>query len=325
MPFEIEMLSVKAADAIIIRYFDEVNNEVVILIDAGRKEHGGRVVQHIDRFTKGSIDLAICTHPDEDHIGGFFEVVDKVPIDEFWIHDPTRHVNKIEKLTEAIDGSRLYKGGLQTLNETLKDSLNLLELIDSKRTIRRDREPFEGTEYEKAPLKIIGPTKPTYQQLLSKYRDVSVLLGREKDMGFAEKIILESKLGDVLKKYNDGSKENNSSAITLFTPANRKYLFTSDTKSKFIREASEKYDLIELDWMQVPHHGSIYNIDEDVIKILKPKVAYVSGDGSDHYPNEKVVELLKSYDCNVYSTAKNNLLHRRGTSKRPGYGKATPL
>ena len=325
MPFEIEMLSVKAADAIIIKYFAEANNEVVILIDAGRKEHGRKVVQHIERFTKGSIDLAICTHPDEDHIGGFFEVVDKVLIEEFWIHDPRKHKIDIKGVRELIDESRLYQNGLQTLNETLKDSISLLELIDSKETILRTREPFEGTKFDKAPLMIIGPTRLEYQKLLSQYRDVSILLENEKKANSIDRILLESSLGDDIKKYNDRSRENNSSAITLFTPGNLNYLFTSDSKSSYILDACKKYSVSKLDWMQVPHHGSRANTEEEMIKRLKPDIAYVSGDGSTHYPHKTVVELFKSYDCKVYSTAKNNLLHRRGTPRQPGYGKASPL
>lgn len=93
MPFEIEMLAVGVADAIILRYIDPSDQEFVILIDAGNKKDGKKVVDQIKRWNRNKyIDLAICTHPDSDHIGGFFYVVDNIDIKEFWIHDPSQHV-----------------------------------------------------------------------------------------------------------------------------------------------------------------------------------------------------------------------------------------
>jgi beta-lactamase superfamily II metal-dependent hydrolase len=103
--------------------------------------------------------------------------------------------------------------------------------------------------------------------------------------------------------------------ITFFTPDNLKYLFTADTKSEFLLKAHEKYNLANLDWLQIPHHGSKYgskyNIDKSVIEILNPTVGYISGDGSANYPNSLVVDALKAAKCKVYSTAKSNLLHRK--------------
>ena len=91
--FEIDMLNVGAADAILIRCFNEQNYEYIILVDAGNKKDGEQITNHIKKYYQQQyIDLAICTHPDNDHIGGFEYVLDNIEIKEFWIHDPAAHV-----------------------------------------------------------------------------------------------------------------------------------------------------------------------------------------------------------------------------------------
>lgn len=63
--FEIEMLSVGNADSSIIRWYSSQNHEYVVLIDAGNKSDGKKIIEQIKTHTNQKyIDLAICTHPD---------------------------------------------------------------------------------------------------------------------------------------------------------------------------------------------------------------------------------------------------------------------
>ena len=57
-------------------------------------------MNHINKYYKQKyIDLAICTHCDSDHYGGFKELIEEhkkqksFSIRKFWIHDPYQHVN----------------------------------------------------------------------------------------------------------------------------------------------------------------------------------------------------------------------------------------
>jgi len=62
MPFEIEMLSVGAADSMLLRHFNDNEEDIVILIDAGNSKDGPKIVNQINKWTnKKYIDLAICT------------------------------------------------------------------------------------------------------------------------------------------------------------------------------------------------------------------------------------------------------------------------
>ena len=330
MPFEIEMLSVGVADSILIRYFNEREEEIVILIDAGNRKDGRKIVNHINKWTdKKYIDLAICTHPDGDHIGGFFHVVKNVPIREFWIHDPSNHKVAVKQLQEILHSKNEIEKGLKCLLENLDDSLNLLSLIDSK-GIRRDREPFAGLQYELAPLFLVGPTESYYESLLSRFRDVDNLFEEEKNLEKSlegGQFITESlTTQQIIDKDKDRSKENNSSTILLFQPNNLKCLFTSDAGPDALQKAHDEYDLSGLDWLDVPHHGSSYNLSTKLIKIFNPKRAYISCDGSKHYPNPAVVAELKNAGCKVFSTAKSGkIFYSSDRPSRAGYSKSTPL
>lgn len=69
--YQIEMLNVGAADALLIYYtFDR--GDRLILVDGGNYSDGERIMNHIHAYypRRPYIDLAIITHPDDDHIGG---------------------------------------------------------------------------------------------------------------------------------------------------------------------------------------------------------------------------------------------------------------
>ena len=102
--FEIDMLDVKAADAFLLHAFIDYEGrevEYVVLIDAGNEGDGKKILNHINTyFTQKYIDLAICTHCDSDHYGGFKELIEEhkkttstFEIKQFWVHDPYKHVD----------------------------------------------------------------------------------------------------------------------------------------------------------------------------------------------------------------------------------------
>jgi len=314
----------------IIRYLlPQTGYEVVILIDAGNIQDGPKIVEHINTYTNQKyIDLAICTHPDADHIGGFLHVVDHIRIEEFWIHDPSKHKVNAKKLLESLEKSDTLKKGLSLVIENLRHSDNLISAIDHKGIKRR--EPFAGLTYELMPLTVVGPTEGYYEQLLGRFRDADLL--------WEEELLLEKSLKggpliseglntkQILDRNNDRSKENNSSAILLFTPDDKKHLFTSDAGPEALIRASEDYDLSDLDWLDVPHHGSRYNLTSELIELFKPKIAFISCDGSKHYPNPAVVAELKKIGCEIHATyLTKDLRKSEGILGEYGYRPSTPI
>jgi len=70
--YEIDMLNVASADAFLIHFFDDDTNcEYIVLIDGGNYSDGKKIAKFIrDNYSQDYIDLAICTHCDDDHFCG---------------------------------------------------------------------------------------------------------------------------------------------------------------------------------------------------------------------------------------------------------------
>jgi beta-lactamase superfamily II metal-dependent hydrolase len=333
MPFEIEMLSLGNADSSIIRYIDEQGEERIIVIDAGHKGDGEKVVALLEKYSKNKkIDLAICTHPDADHIEGFFHIVENYPIDEFWIHDPLSYAVDISSLKEAAEDSGLEKS-LSYLLENLNDSKSLIRLIDEADITRK--EPFAGLRHDFIPIAVIGPTMEFYIERLSRFRDIDKLVQEDNALKKGlDYLIFESEKNTavLLNSKNEKSHENNSSAIICFYPNERKFLFTSDAGPLALEHALSNSNIKNVPeiryiyWMTVPHHGSIYNLNTDIITAIHPEIACISCKGKNGYPHSAVVTELDKINCRVYSTGSSgNLLYRNLVPKREGYNPAKTI
>jgi len=319
MKFEIDMLDVGNADSFLIRYFGDDEKEIVILIDAGKSQHGDMVADHILKYTlKGKVDLAICTHLDNDHIGGFQKVLDKINITEFWIHDPTKYRATVKKmlLLKKTDVSPT-----RALLESLNQSISLIDRI-SKMTSLTHKEPFAGLTYEKAPIKILAPTEQYYVDKLKDFKDIHQLFENEKILSPQNyQKVFELKAGI------DSSKSNNSSVVTLFHPPTGNFFFTADADISGLEVAKSNSNIQNLRWMQIPHHGSINNINAENLKFFNPRIAYISASGKENKPHPNIIEMIKNEtSAEIYTTADNGaLLFRSGTPERNGYSKATPI
>ncbi len=75
----ITFLDVGSADAAIIS-----SPECAILIDGGTYDCGQEIYRHLFHMGIDHLDLMVNTHPDKDHLGGFSQVLAKIPVEEYW-------------------------------------------------------------------------------------------------------------------------------------------------------------------------------------------------------------------------------------------------
>ncbi|MDR3076903.1 MAG: MBL fold metallo-hydrolase [Synergistaceae bacterium] len=68
------------ADSFLFRLPDGRN----ILVDAGTRKSGGALVSRLRRLGVKQIDVAVATHPHEDHIGGMAGVIRAFQVKRFW-------------------------------------------------------------------------------------------------------------------------------------------------------------------------------------------------------------------------------------------------
>ncbi len=329
MKFEIEMLNVGNADAMILRYFGPNPYggewEYVVTIDAGNRNDGKKVIQFIhDHCGQDYIDLAVCTHPDNDHIGGYFEIVDKIEIKEFWIHDPALHVS-IDEVRRAISLASLQRK-MTKITESINNNVNLIELLDRRRIPRR--EPFQGLRHPVIPIMVLGPSESFYEQLLKTFRSVDGLFKEEEILEYdsLSDLSLVESLSATLDQDDDRSSENNSSAILFFYPPGFKCLFTGDAGPMALDKVVVQYpsETHKVNFLDVPHHGSKKNLTSTLVTHFSPQFACVSGKGQGKYPSRAVVSALQKVGSIVGSTSRNggNLLYFVNMPIKPGYGPA---
>lgn len=141
--YEIDMLDVADADAFLIRFYDENDTPYTVLVDGGRYTDGEKVQEFIrNQYNTYTINLAICTHCDDDHYGGLLWLVENmknnpsnsVDIKELWVNDPGLHSwasdyerrrsdIAVQKQARAVYTLQNGKNFLTTIEE-LKNSKN---------------------------------------------------------------------------------------------------------------------------------------------------------------------------------------------------------
>ena len=332
--FEIDMLDVGAADTILIHAF--VNNqdrelEYVVLVDAGNEGDGTKIINHIRKYYKQQyIDLAICTHCDSDHYGGFKEIIEKgIKIKTFWVHDPYQHVD-----INDVYYIKKYPTLKRRLHDiyAFKNSTNLLDLIDKARIPRE--EAFTGKKYSSLNIKVLGPDKDYYESLIPDFSDDLAFKTEEEDFDLETYNFSEEDKSEIysqaLEEANDDpSKVNQSSIIFSFSAFNNTYLFTGDAGKEALSRVINNdngYDLKYIHWLKVPHHGSKHNLNNEIIQYFHPKISYISTEKYGKFVNRCTVNALKKVG-NVYSTQDDNgsKWHHEKTDNREDYSSSKSL
>ncbi len=315
MPLEIDMLSVGDGDAIVV-CTSEGDREHVVLFDCGGKEDASIVVDHLAAYTRRGniVDLLINTHPHNDHILGLRDIVERLCVKEILIHEPDSYRAAIESNKTFYHAEGRYEA-----NQSIKVLGDAILFIDSK-TIPRSQPFADATQPVKlldgGELTILGPTESFYEQQVQSMKSSDRFRETAGDC-------------EIIDAEDDNSPFNKSSVICLITHGSFKYLLTADAGPSALENAKEfaKGELKAVHWMQIPHHGSKYNISCELIEYFAPSLAYVSAAGThSNRPNAAVVRAYKDFPgkdsgSKVYGTHKTGSLwiHSVGAQERGNY------
>lgn len=308
--YKLHFLSVGDADSMVISYQTSIlSSRQIVLIDAGNVSDAGTIKKFLlDNYKTLKIDLAICTHPDKDHKGGFFELLedDDIEIVDFWYNDPSMYVCA-DDLKDKLTEGECIKYCRRVFNHPDDSKKNLIEIAKIKCTgiVRGVR---DGDKFTSIPLSIVGPSTSFLREAAKEMVENFVELKDEPDMERYEEKALpnddESK--SVIDEDDDLSATNKNSLIVLFAP-NRKFLLLGDATCASIRDAMEHHDLSQC-VIKVPHHGSKHNLTTEIIENLNIVQSVISAQGSKKHPNSAIVHWLSKYG-NVYSTHKSKDLY----------------
>lgn len=335
--YEIDMLGVGAADALLVRFFDENDKAYIILVDAGNYCNGETIAKFVkERYNTFQIDLAICTHCDDDHFGGFIFLLEdmknnpqtSVDIKKILINDPGLHITQNDvKYYQNLDNVRkearsVYDGHGNNLLELIWDLSRKRRLSYSEAFSDGYNSEFDGL------IDILGPSTEYYRTQALLFRndlqpyDYAIVDDSEDAYEIPEtKNIYSKKLDEA---GSDPSHHNKSSIIFLFKPDDEHYfLFTGDADEDSFSNFKYRCDVDKIKniyWMKIPHHGSAHNMSNNMINHIRPSIAYVSTEKYGHYLDKSVVGALKKIGTSIYSTKNSvNIWHHHNTPDREDY------
>ena len=105
--------------------------------------------------------------------------------------------------------------------------------------------------------------------------------------------------------------ENDNSSVLYFNYKNLKFLFMADASIKRENDILDMYDLNDIDFLKVGHHGSNTSSSKRFIDSINPKYSLISVGENNRYghPKEAVLDILK--DSKIYRTDKDGSIEIR--------------
>ncbi len=336
MAYEVDYMPVgegeKSGDAIVLRFGNLTGpreQQTVIVIDGGYQESGELLVNHInEHYGTNEVNYVILTHPDIDHASGLCVVLEKMKVGALIMHKPWEHAEDIKSL---FQNGKITASGLQDKIEKSLQHASDLESMAQKKGIPI-YEPFEGTYLDNV-FHVLGPSKDYYQSLLPHFKDMpapKISLGAFAPIfRKAEEVAnwIQDHIGiDLLDDDNDTtSASNNTSAIIVFVIDGHKLLFTGDAGKTALLNAiayadSKGFSLTDLNFLDVPHHGSKRNLSSKILKKIKATTAFISAPtDSPKHPAKRVTNALRKHGHSVYVTRGKSILHHNQGNAR-GWG-----
>ena len=271
----------------------------------------GNLFEVIERIRNNGqfIDLLILTHFDDDHIGGILRWLNKDKtafriIKKVWFNSGKEIAKKfdidenkdldIEIVEESDDFQTSPKQGIKFENY-LKDN-NLWE-----GTI-----VHQGLNYDLFGLKfkILSPNNAKLERLLSLYKK------QDDYFTSGSKYDFKTTLNDFISQENESNfifKEdvgvaNGSSIAFIMEYGNKNFLFLADAHPLVIIDGLKKLGYSEVNQLsaelvKISHHGSMYNTNKELLKIVKSDNYLISSNASKHgLPNKRTISRI--IDCN---------------------------
>ena len=96
--------------------------------------------------------------------------------------------------------------------------------------------------------------------------------------------------------------ENDNSNVIYFNYNNYKFLFMGDAGVKREKDILDKYNLKDIDFFKVGHHGSNTSSSKEFIESINPKYSLISVGKNNRYghPNEEILDNLSK--SKIYRT-----------------------
>jgi beta-lactamase superfamily II metal-dependent hydrolase len=297
----IKVLRAFHGDCIIVETTDIQNNQFIILIDGGTSStYKTALSQELKNYRK--IDLLILTHIDDDHIGGILmflksEQASKIIIDKIIVNAPN--------LLTISQGTQIsYQQG-EKFEKFIFSKYPNIKIYAGVALDKKFHLPLGIS------LTILSPTKGIIDKLFEQWSVIdfniknntqvsSMQIEKAKDYNLS--------LSDLAKQKDENKAINNdifnaSSLAFILKTTDKNLLFLGDSHSTVVYKSlkSLKFNSkIKFDYVKLSHHGSEYNISEDLLNSVSCKNFIIStngGKGNTKHPNRKTIAKIV---CNSF-------------------------
>ncbi len=330
--YEIDFLPVgdegQSGDAIAARFTrPDTGGYGHLIIDAGFQDDGEALVEHVRTYhDTETVEMAIVTHPDGDHIGGMGTVIRELNVGVLCIHDLRSHGGGSLPAADAVD-----------------------ELIAlARRRGTTVHEPFAGDTAFGGALKILGPTQAWYEALVAEQVEEE-RTGRAVRRPSAVRRVLRAAADRFMTylpaevPFDDAggtNPRNNTSVVTFLAVDGYRMLFTGDAGVPALDQA---WDVMETTGdtpapalIQIPHAGSRHNASSNLLSRILGAPGSVASDSRKaqvsvasqavRHPSPRVVNAYMRRGCRVFETRGRTIHHfSNDAPDRPGWVSATPL
>jgi beta-lactamase superfamily II metal-dependent hydrolase len=338
---EVDMLNLSNADSMLVtRWTNGVASRV--LIDGGNRGDAEKILNFL--VVRGATDLdhIVCSHPHDDHAAGLPDIIASkdITFGQIWMHLPWKHVDLTALAAAVQRGEITAHRVVKIILASLQSSQEIVKAANARNKVIN--EPFQGKTI--GFLTVCGPSQSYYEELLKEFTDFETLTQMDESLAAdeindqLEESLANTAFGKSLLEQTEAAgelgkdptqPENNSTTLLGTVFGTDKLLFTADAGVPALEKAVAAYDLTNVRWMQIPHHGSRRNITKELISLFRPKTAYVSADGTRKHPRRAVVNAFKAVNTKVFSTHYPNpgnlWFHLGATPERPEYWSATAL
>ena len=277
MSTRLKILKARHGDAFILECKKD-DSSFIMVIDSGPKLSIKDIVPQIKALPQ--VDLLVLTHYDEDHIGGFIDYFKKYPEDalkikEYWCNC----ANQIEVDTgNEISAYENAKSFADSLRKILGDhhDIKWKELIKAGYHIKNE---FVDVE-------VISPSEEAFQLNRNKYIEEQYPAISYRTM----KDDLEVPLLDLAKRDTPKSSQvvNNASIAFILRSEDKSFLMLGDVMAEDVyqyltkEKEGERYSIdnpLKVDFVKLSHHGSKFNISNDLLDIISCENFIISTNG----------------------------------------------
>jgi len=240
----------------------------------------------------------------------------------------------IEELREKIKQSALKKEDAD-IDHLYKSFEKIQELNDLciKYNIERKEALTDSFNYNE--IKIISPSREFYTNKVQLFTNIDFLKRVDYTKNFSEVNETEESLIPcaIVDEKNDASPENlSATVIELIDSKNKRYILTSDAGVESFDDMEKNgFTTENLNFVQLPHHGSRRNISTNWIGKFAPEMFLISAEGNKKHPRKAVISCIKKNlpNCKIYSTHKNketiSYTTNRSVFPNRNWGNAEPI